>query len=114
MTTITNKKQYPSEQYLNELITNIEFAARAPVEVVKAMAESYRSGAKLIVPNLQVIMKSCHLIISKVKKMVLNGLRSLQKQITHKLATGFTMTRWSWLKLSEKVLTCPNSMDQLR
>ncbi|EEV6030687.1 DUF551 domain-containing protein [Escherichia coli] len=38
MTTITNKKQYPSEQYLNELITNIEFAARAPVEVVKAMA----------------------------------------------------------------------------
>lgn len=48
------------------------------------------------------------------QKMVLNGLRSLQKQITHKLATGFTMTRWSWLKLSEKVLTCPNSMDQLR
>ncbi|HCQ1548544.1 TPA: DUF551 domain-containing protein [Escherichia coli] len=38
MTTITNKKQYPSEQYLNELITNIEFAARAPVEVVSAMA----------------------------------------------------------------------------
>ncbi len=37
MTTITNKKQYPSEQYLNELITNIEFAARAPVEVVRAM-----------------------------------------------------------------------------
>lgn len=48
------------------------------------------------------------------QKMVLNGLRSLQKQITHKLATGFTMTRWRWLKLSEKVLTCPNSMDQLR
>lgn len=38
MTTITNKKQYPSEQYLNEIITNIEFAARAPVEVVRAMA----------------------------------------------------------------------------
>ncbi|EII7682962.1 DUF551 domain-containing protein [Escherichia coli] len=38
MTTITNKKQYPSEQYLNELITNIEFATRAPVEVVRAMA----------------------------------------------------------------------------
>ncbi|ENT8854181.1 hypothetical protein MLV33_12065 [Escherichia coli] len=38
MTTITNKKQYPSEQYLNELITNIEFAARAPVEVVRAIA----------------------------------------------------------------------------
>lgn len=38
MTTITNKKQYPSEQYLNELITNMEFAARAPVEVVRAMA----------------------------------------------------------------------------
>lgn len=38
MTTITNKKQYPSEQYLNELITNIEFAARAPVEIVRAMA----------------------------------------------------------------------------
>ncbi|WJS31167.1 DUF551 domain-containing protein [Escherichia coli] len=37
MTTITDKKQYPSEQYLNELITNIEFAARAPVEVVRAM-----------------------------------------------------------------------------
>lgn len=38
MITITNKKQYPSEQYLNELITNIEFAARAPVEVVRTMA----------------------------------------------------------------------------
>ncbi len=38
MTTITDKKQYPSEQYLNELITNIEFAARVPVEVVRAMA----------------------------------------------------------------------------
>ncbi|MEL3277160.1 DUF551 domain-containing protein, partial [Escherichia coli] len=35
---ITDKKQYPGEQYLNELITNIEFAARAPVEVVRAMA----------------------------------------------------------------------------
>lgn len=38
MTTITDKKQYPGEQYLNELITNIEFAARSPVEVVRAMA----------------------------------------------------------------------------
>ena len=38
MTTITDKKQYPSDQYLNELITNMEFAARAPVEVVRAMA----------------------------------------------------------------------------
>ncbi|EFZ1718758.1 DUF551 domain-containing protein [Shigella flexneri] len=38
MTTITDKKQYPGEQYLNELITNIELAARAPVEVVRAMA----------------------------------------------------------------------------
>ncbi len=38
MTTITDKKQYPGEQYLNEPITNIEFAARAPVEVVRAMA----------------------------------------------------------------------------
>ncbi|EJS6354701.1 DUF551 domain-containing protein [Escherichia coli] len=38
MTTTTDKKQYPGEQYLNELITNIEFAARAPVEVVRAMA----------------------------------------------------------------------------
>ncbi|EHN0545229.1 DUF551 domain-containing protein [Escherichia coli] len=38
MTTITDKKQYPGEQYLNELITNIEFAARVPVEVVRAMA----------------------------------------------------------------------------
>nr|EHS6585675.1 DUF551 domain-containing protein [Escherichia coli] len=38
MTTITDKKQYPSEQFLNELITNMEFAARAPVEVVRAMA----------------------------------------------------------------------------
>ncbi|EFN5152221.1 DUF551 domain-containing protein [Escherichia coli] len=38
MTTITDKKQYPGEQYLNELITNIQFAARAPVEVVRAMA----------------------------------------------------------------------------
>lgn len=38
MTTVNNKKCYPSEKYLNELITNIEFAARAPVEVVRAMA----------------------------------------------------------------------------
>ncbi|HAM5061262.1 TPA: DUF551 domain-containing protein [Escherichia coli] len=38
MSTITDKKQYPSEQYLNELVTNMEFAARAPVEVVRAMA----------------------------------------------------------------------------
>ncbi len=38
MSAITDKKQYPGEQYLNELITNIEFAARAPVEVVRAMA----------------------------------------------------------------------------
>ncbi|MDC7876431.1 DUF551 domain-containing protein [Escherichia coli] len=38
MTTITDKKQYPSDQYLNELITNMEFAARAPVEVVRAIA----------------------------------------------------------------------------
>ncbi|HCO6459287.1 TPA: DUF551 domain-containing protein [Escherichia coli] len=38
MMQITDKKQYPGEQYLNELITNIEFAARAPVEVVRAMA----------------------------------------------------------------------------
>lgn len=38
MTTVNNKKCYPSEQYLNELITNIEFAARTPVEVVRAMA----------------------------------------------------------------------------
>ncbi|EFA4493597.1 DUF551 domain-containing protein [Escherichia coli] len=38
MATITDKKQYPSDQYLNELVTNMEFAARAPVEVVRAMA----------------------------------------------------------------------------
>ncbi|HCM9980366.1 TPA: DUF551 domain-containing protein [Escherichia coli] len=38
MTTVNNKKCYPSEKYLNELITNIEFAARAPVEVVRAIA----------------------------------------------------------------------------
>lgn len=38
ITTITDKKQYPSDQYLNELITNMEFAARAPVEVVRVMA----------------------------------------------------------------------------
>ena len=38
MTTVNNKKCYPSDKYLNELITNIEFAARAPVEVVRAMA----------------------------------------------------------------------------
>lgn len=42
MTTITDKKQYPGKQYLNELITNIEFAARAPVEVVRAMAAELR------------------------------------------------------------------------
>ncbi|HAY9259521.1 TPA: hypothetical protein JND90_000888 [Shigella sonnei] len=46
MTTITDKKQYPSEQYLNELITNIEFAARAPVEVVRAMAAELQKRRK--------------------------------------------------------------------
>ncbi len=46
MTTITYKKQYPSEQYLNELITNIEFAARAPVEVVRAMAAELQKHRK--------------------------------------------------------------------
>ncbi len=59
MATITDKKQYPGEQYLNELITNIEFAARAPVEVVRAMAaESYRSGAKLIAQNQLLIFSN--------------------------------------------------------
>ncbi|WP_256859843.1 DUF551 domain-containing protein [Salmonella enterica] len=46
MDTITNKKQYPSEQYLNELITNMEFAARAPVEVVRAMAAELQKRRK--------------------------------------------------------------------
>lgn len=46
MTTITNKKQYPSEQYLNELITNIEFAAMAPVEVVRVMAAELQERRK--------------------------------------------------------------------
>ena len=46
MITITNKKQYPSEQYLNELITNIEFAARAPVEVVRAIAAELQKRRK--------------------------------------------------------------------
>ncbi|HIA0096267.1 DUF551 domain-containing protein [Salmonella enterica] len=46
MATITNKKQYPSEQYLNELITNMEFAARAPVEVVRAMAAELQKRRK--------------------------------------------------------------------
>lgn len=46
MTTITDKKQYPSEQYLNELITNMEFAARAPVEVVRAMAAELQKRRK--------------------------------------------------------------------
>ncbi|HFW3843258.1 TPA: hypothetical protein ACIBLT_002668 [Salmonella enterica subsp. enterica serovar Javiana] len=46
MTTITNKKQYPSEQYLNELITNMEFAAMAPVEVVRLMAAELQERRK--------------------------------------------------------------------
>lgn len=46
MTPLTDKKQYPSEQYLNELITNIEFAARAPVEVVRAMAAELQKHRK--------------------------------------------------------------------
>lgn len=46
MTTITNKKQYPSEQYLNELITNMEFAAMAPVEVVRVMAAELQERRK--------------------------------------------------------------------
>ncbi|MDQ9239503.1 DUF551 domain-containing protein [Escherichia marmotae] len=46
MTTINNKKCYPSEKYLNELITNIEFAARAPVEVVRAIAAELQKHRK--------------------------------------------------------------------
>lgn len=46
MTTITNKKQYPSEQYLNELITIMEFAAMAPVEVVRVMAAELQERRK--------------------------------------------------------------------
>lgn len=46
MTTVNNKKCYPSEKYLNELITNIEFAARAPVEVVRAIAAELKKHRK--------------------------------------------------------------------
>ncbi|HIF3244903.1 TPA: DUF551 domain-containing protein [Salmonella enterica] len=46
MIAITNKKQYPSEQYLNELITNMEFAAMAPVEVVRVMAAELQERRK--------------------------------------------------------------------
>ncbi|EKA5350464.1 DUF551 domain-containing protein [Escherichia coli] len=46
MTTVNNKKCYPSEKYLNELITNIEFAARAPVEVVRAIAAELQKYRK--------------------------------------------------------------------
>ena len=46
MTTVNNKKCYPSEKYLNELITNIEFAARAPVEVVRAIAAELQKHRK--------------------------------------------------------------------
>ncbi|EJN6148016.1 hypothetical protein NQI61_003083 [Salmonella enterica] len=33
------EKQYPSEQYLKELLSNTEFARAAPVEVVRCMAK---------------------------------------------------------------------------
>ncbi|EAW4195717.1 hypothetical protein FFV02_22950 [Salmonella enterica] len=33
------EKQYPSEQYLKELLSNTEFASAAPVEVVRCMAK---------------------------------------------------------------------------
>ncbi|EFB9922793.1 TPA: DUF551 domain-containing protein [Escherichia coli] len=46
MTTVNNKKCYPSEKYLNELITNIEFAAKAPVEVVRAIAAELQKHRK--------------------------------------------------------------------
>ncbi|EEQ7778448.1 DUF551 domain-containing protein [Escherichia coli] len=46
MTTVNNKKCYPSEKYLNELIANIEFAARAPVEVVRAIAAELQKHRK--------------------------------------------------------------------
>lgn len=46
MATITNKKQYPSEQYLNELITNKEFAAIAPVEIVRVIAAELQERRK--------------------------------------------------------------------
>lgn len=114
MSTITDKKQYPSEQYLNELVTNMEFAARAPVEVVRAMAAELQKRREADSAEPASNHEELPLDYLQGQKMVLNGLRSLQKQITHKLATGFTMTRWSWLKLSEKVMTCQNSMDQLR
>ncbi len=33
MITITNKKQYPSEQYLNELITNMGFTTMLSISI---------------------------------------------------------------------------------
>ncbi|EBC7361172.1 TPA: hypothetical protein ACITHQ_001190 [Salmonella enterica subsp. enterica serovar Saintpaul] len=33
------EKQYPSEQYLKELLSNTGFASAAPVEVVRCMAK---------------------------------------------------------------------------
>lgn len=35
---MTSNKRYPSDQYLAELITNAEFAASVPVEVLRVMA----------------------------------------------------------------------------
>ncbi len=56
MTTIADKKKYPSEQYLNELLTNVEFAARAPVEIIRVMAAELQKrrkadSAELVVPD---------------------------------------------------------------
>ncbi len=76
MTTITDKKQYPSEQYLNELITNIEFAARAPVEVVRAMAAELQKRREADSAEPASNHEELPLDYLKVKKMVLNGLRS--------------------------------------
>lgn len=33
------EKQYPSQQYLNEILSNTEFASAAPIEVVRCMAK---------------------------------------------------------------------------
>ncbi len=89
MTTITDKKQYPSEQYLNELITNIEFAARAPVEVVRAMAAELQKRREADSAEPASNHEELPLDYLQGQKDGLEWLRSLQKQITHKLATGF-------------------------
>lgn len=46
---LSEKKKYPSDQYLNEILINLDFAANIPIEAVRVMARellAYRKESK--------------------------------------------------------------------